>query len=171
MAIFARATFVCIFVLVGCVFCLGRDDTQPVEAILCDVYQHPEQYAGKMVKVRAAVIGIAFRDDLWIDDFGEKSCPAYMRVILVLPEHVKPAPQFELVRDRSFKDFEDALHNGKRVEATFEGRLDASFHWRDKKRIAVADSQAKGFGKKHGFDGRVVLHQVSDIVARTVPSK
>jgi hypothetical protein len=171
MAILVRATIICIFVFVDCVLCSGRDDARPVEAILCDVYQHPEQYDGKMVKVRAAVIGIDFRDDLWIEDFAEKSCPAYMRVIVVLPEQVKPAPQFELVRDKSFKDFEDALHDGKRVNATFEGRLDAAFHWRDRKRIAVGDSQAKGYGKKHGFDGRVVLHQVSDVVAKTVPSK
>jgi hypothetical protein len=133
------------------------------------LYQHPEQYAGKMVKVRGTVAG----NDFWIDAFTEKPCPTYMRIIVVFPDRVKPPPGFDLVRDKSFKEFEDAFYHPRPIHigATFEGRFDAAFYWRDQKRIAVGQGQVKGYGKKHDYDGQIVLRQVSDVVAEPLPRR
>jgi hypothetical protein len=160
------ATFSCLILTALSGTCFGQGATDPVQTTLCDLYQHPEQYTGKMVKVRASVAG----NDLWIDDFTEKSCPTYMRLTVVFPEKVNPAPGFALVRDRSFKELEDAVYH-LHVDATFEGRFDAAFYWRDQKRIAIGQSQVKGYGKKHDYDGQIVLYKVSDVVARPVPHK
>jgi len=96
-----------------------------------------------------------------------------MRLIVVFPDQVKPAPGFDLVKDKSFKEFEDALYHPRPIDigATFEGRFDAAFYWKNHKRIAVGQAQVKGYGKKHDYDGQIVLHQVSDIVAKPLPRK
>jgi hypothetical protein len=131
--------------------------------------EHPEQYAGKIVKVR----GTVGRHDLSIDDFAESPCPAYMRVIVVYPNRINPSPGFELITDKSFKQLEDAVYQPGpvHIDATFEGRFDAAFYWRNHKRIAVGEGQLKGYAKKHDYDGQIVLHQVSDVAAFSLPRK
>ena len=162
-----RLAFGCVLLLAVCPFCLGQGGAQPIEATLCDLYQHPEQYTGKMVKVRGTVAG----NDLWIDAFTETACPTWMRVIVVFPDRIKTAPSFDLIRDKSFKEFEDACNHPRpiHIDATFEGRFDAAFVWRDHKRIRVGQDAEKGYGKKHEYDGRIVLHQVSDVMAKPLP--
>jgi hypothetical protein len=164
-----RLMLACLFAVGHSAVCQGQRLADPIEATLCDLYHNPEQYTGKMVKVRAAVAG----DDLSIDSFTEKPCPTYMRVIVIFPNRVKPAPGFDLIRDKSFEEFEDALHHDRpiHIDATFEGRFDAAFYWRDHKRIPVGPSDINGFGKNHKYDGRIVLHQVSDVVAKSRPHK
>ncbi|HKM80063.1 MAG TPA: hypothetical protein VJY15_03775 [Candidatus Acidoferrum sp.] len=161
--------FGCAVVLADPAICGGQRVPNPVEVTLCDLYQHPEQYTDKMVKVRGTVAG----NDLWIDAFTEKACPTHMRLIVVFPDQVNPAPSFDLVRDKSFKELEDALYQPRpiHIDATFEGRFDAAFYWRDQKRIAVGRSQVKGYGKKHDYDGQIVLHQVSAVVVKSLPRK
>jgi hypothetical protein len=169
MTTIMRVAFGCFLLLAGCAFCWGQDGAHPAEATLCDLYQHPEQYTGKMVKVRGSVAG----NDLWIDALTERTCPMWMRVIVVFPDRMKTAPGFDLIRDKSFKEFEDARnHQGPiHIEATFEGRFDAAFVWRDHKRIRVGQDAEKGYGEKHEYDGRIVMHQVSDVMARPLPRK
>ncbi len=55
-----------------------------------------------------------------------------------------------------------------KVQATFEGRFDAVYTRRNQKRVWVADGgdKSKGFGKKGQYGGRIVLHRVSEILAR-----
>jgi hypothetical protein len=169
MEMLMRVMYGCVLLSAGCLYGWGQDDARPINATLCDLYQHPEQYAGKMVKVRGTVAG----NDLWIDEFAEKPCPTHMRLIVVFPDQVKPTPGFDLVRDKSFNEFEDALYHARpiHIEATFEGRLDAAFYWRDHKRTAVGQNQVNGYGKKHEYDGQIVLHQVFDVVAKPLPRK
>jgi hypothetical protein len=164
-----RVTYICVLLLTGCASCRGQGDVSPVDATLCDLYQHPEQYVGKMIKVRGTVAG----NDLWIDTFEQKPCPSYMRLIVAFPDQVKPAPGFDVVKNKSFKEFEDALYHPRpiHIDATFEGRFDAAFYWQNHERIAVGQAQVKGYGKKHDYDGQIVLHQVSDIVAKPLPHK
>jgi hypothetical protein len=118
-----------------------------------------------MVKVRGSIAG----NDMWIDIFAEKPCTSWMRVVLVFPKQLRPPPDFDLVRDDSFKEFEDAMYRPRpiRIEATFEGRFDSVVTVQDGKRTRVG----KGYGKKHDYDGRIVLRQVSDVVAKLLPSK
>ena len=60
-----------LFLLNVFTFSWGQANPHPVEITLCDLYQHPDQFAGKVVKVRGRVAG----NDMWIDDFTEKPCP------------------------------------------------------------------------------------------------
>jgi hypothetical protein len=123
-----------------------------------------------MIEVRASVAG----NDLWIDDFEQKpSCPSWMGVVVVLPEQVRPKPDFDAVRDDSFNQFFSSLHKGMNVQADFEGYFEAVYTWRNQKQIWIGEAHEdhKGFGKKGQYGGRIVLQRVSDVLARPIPRK
>jgi len=167
-----QATWSCALLLMGCGSYRGQDGVKPTETTLCELYQHPEQYAGKMIKVRAgSVSGLSIEDML--HDSQAKPCPAYMRIIVVVPEQVKPVPAFQLVRDDSYWKLDEALDSPgpMRIDATYEGRFDAAFVWRNHKRIRVGEDQVKGYGKKHEYDGRIVLRQVSEVWTMRLPHR
>jgi|SRR5450432_1114828 len=167
-----RTACACILLLIGCGFVRGQDGVTSTEATLCDLYQFPEQYAGKIIKVRGgSVSGLAIDDSR--HDSQPAVCPAYMRIVVVVPDQVRPSPTFDLVRDDSYRKLHDALHYGGaiHIDATYEGRFDALFAWRDHKRIRVGDSTEEGFGKRHEYDGRIVLRQVSDVWAKPLPRR
>jgi hypothetical protein len=159
-----------VFLLTG--FYWGQDEMKSVDVTLCDLFQHPEQFTGRMVKVRAGSVGDLRLENI-LHDFPAETCPAYMQLIVMLPDQVKPAPNFQLIRNESFKELEDALHRkgATHIDATYEGRFDAAFVWRDNKRIRVSRDEEKGYGKNREYDGRIILHQVSDIWAKTLPRK
>jgi len=96
-----------------------------------------------------------------------------MRILVVFPDQVKPSPGFQIVQDESYKKLVDALHYSGpiHIDATYEGRLDAAFAWRDHKRIKVGQNAGNGYGEKHEYDGRIVLRQVSDVWAMPLPHK
>jgi hypothetical protein len=146
----------------------GQAGAEPSKVSLCELYQHPERYSGKIVRVRASVSG----NDLSLDDFSEREpCSAYMRVHLELPESVTPKPGFDLVRDETLNEFLDALHKGMNVIGTYEGRFDPAFVWHAHKREPVGQGQPKGYGKKQRYDGRIVLRRVADVVVRPMPRR
>ena len=148
----------------------GQIETRdtPLKVTMCDLYEHPEQYAGKIVEVRANVSG----NDLALDDFSnQKSCSAYMKLHLELPADAKPVATFDLLRDDTYRELCGSLQRGMNVTATFDGRFDPAFVWHDQKRTRVAGSNNDGYGKKHRYDGRIVLRKVSDILARPVPGR
>jgi len=161
-----------VLLLMGCSFCWGQNTGQPVEVTLCDLYQHPEQYAGKMIKVRGGAVG-DLRIDAILHDSPAESCASYMRLIVVFPEQTKPSPGFQLVRDQSYKQLETALHSQRpvHIDATYEGRFDPAFVWRDHKRVRVGSSDVKGYGEKHEYDAQIVLHRVSNIWTMQLPAK
>jgi len=82
---------------------------------------------------------------------------------------VKPTPNFDLIQDQSFKEFEDAFYHSRpiHIEATFEGRFDSVVTVQDGKRARAG----KGYGKKHDYDGRIVLQRVSEVTAKPLPRK
>jgi hypothetical protein len=147
------------------IFSSEQVSTQAVETTLCEMYQHPDQYAGKIVKVRGTIAG----NDLWIDALTQTPCSSWMSIVVVFPSQVKPAPDFDLVRDDSFKEFENAIYHRRpiHIDATFEDRFDSAVTVQDGKRTKTSE----GYGKKHEHDGRIVLHIVSDVVAKTVPRR
>jgi hypothetical protein len=167
-----RATCSCVLLLAGWVFCCGQSAGQPIEATLCDLYQHPEQYAGKIIKVRGGSVGDLHIEDIMHDSHAEP-CSAHMRIVVVFPDQVRPAPGYQLVQDESYKELVEALHRPGpiHIDATYEGRFDAAFAWRDHERIRVGEYAGKGYGKKHEYDGRIVLHQVYDVWAKLVPRR
>jgi len=103
-----RVTYGCILLTAG--FCWSQDAAKPVEATLCDLYQHPEQYAGKMVRVRGGSVSELSIENI-LHDSPVEPCPTYMRIIVVFPDQIKPAPGFQLVRDEAYKKLEEALHD------------------------------------------------------------
>ncbi|MBS1853113.1 MAG: hypothetical protein JST79_19590 [Acidobacteria bacterium] len=140
----------------------------PLKVTMCQLYEHPEQYVGKMVEVRVNVSG----NDLALDDFSnQKSCSAYMKLHLELPQKATPAPGFSLVHGDAYNELLGNLHRGMNVIATFEGRFDPLFVWRDQKRVRIGEGADKGYGKNHRYDGRIVLRKVSDVQARSVPRR
>lgn len=141
--------------------------SQPFKVTFCELYQEPQKYAGKMVEVRAAVSG--YRNPTLDEAAYHPPCTSYMSIRLEFPENVKPKPGFDLQRDQSFQEFEVSWRRGMRVTATFEGRFDPVFTWKNHKRIRVGEG--KGFGSKHSDDGRIVLHRVSDVKALQLPQK
>jgi hypothetical protein len=145
----------------------GQTDQQsaPIKTTLCELAEHPEQYTGKMIAAHASEMG----KDFWIEDFTKKSCSAWAQVMVVYPDQIKPAPGFDLVRDDAFNRFFEEVRKGRNVEATYEGRFDVAYVWRDHKRIDVGSE--KGYGKKHRYGARIVLHQISDVVSHPHHSK
>jgi hypothetical protein len=134
-------------------------DVRPLKATMCELYEHAQQYAGKMVEVSASVAG----NELWIDDFQQAACSSWMQIIVVFPENVRPAPGFNLVRDDSLTTFFEDIRKGKGVQATFEGRFDAAFVWRNHRKVIVGKDE--GYGTKSRSGGRIVLRKLSNVVA------
>jgi hypothetical protein len=164
--------FGCVSLLADCAVCSGQGSVKPVEATLCDLYQHPEQYAGKMIRVRGgSVDGLSIEDIL--HDSHAEPCPAYMRIVVVFPDQAKPVPDFQLIQDESYKKLIEALHyhGAIHIDATYEGRFDAAFRWHDHKRFRVGRYEDEGYGKKHEYDGQIVLHQVSGVWTQPLPRK
>jgi len=160
-----RAVGIGLFMMASWPSCWGQDGTT-IGVSLCDLYQRPEQYAGKMIRVRGgSVSSLDIEDSL--HDSQPEQCPAYMHIIVVFPDQVKPTPAFTLVRDNSYEKLHKALHyHGPiHIDATYEGRFDAAFVWHDRKRIRLSQDSEKGYGKKHNCDGRIVLRRVSDVWA------
>ena len=64
-----------------------------------------------------------------------------------------------------------SLPGANPIDATYEGRFDAAFAWRDHKwiKLGQGNGSQEGYGKGHEYDGRIVLHQVSDVWAEPLP--
>lgn len=123
-----------------------------------------------MVKVRGGSIS-GLRLENIAHDVPREKCVGYIRIIVVFPEEVKPAPDFQLVRDASYKSLYEALHSGHpiHIDATYEGRFDVAFVWRDGQRIRVGQGEVKGYGKNNEYDARIVLHRVFDVWSMPLP--
>ena len=157
------STFV-VFLFASCTLALSQNSLQSMNVSFCDLYEHPEDYIGRMVKVRGAVVG----KELWVDSFTHQPCSSWMRIILILPKDAKPIPEFELVRDPSFEELDNALSgHPKNIEGTFEGQFHSVIVVRDGKRIRIGE----GYGKRRDYDGRIVLHRVSDVTVKSLPKR
>lgn len=147
-------------------FCQAEGKSEFIKTTLCELAEKPDQYIGKMVQVRAFVIG---SDEIWLRD--AQTCTCYMGIIAVLTDDTKPRPDFVTKKDESFKKFIDDLNRGMNVLATFEGRFEAVYTFQDKQQIWINGSKnkKKGFGKKGEYGGRIILHRISDVLSRPVP--
>lgn len=142
-----------------------EQENAPIKTTLCDLAENPEQYAGKMVAVHAREMG----KDFWIEDFTDKPCSAWTQVIVVYPDQIKPSPGFSLIRDEAFNKFFEEVRKGRNVDATYEGRFDVAYVWRNHKRMDLGPDQ--GYGKGHRYGARIVLHQISDVASRPMPRR
>ena len=162
-----RTSFwICVLLSALCT-AMGRGQTEQqsqqstaIKTTLCDLAEHPEQYAGKMVAVHATAMG----KDFWIEDFANKSCSSWTQVTVVYPDQIKPDPGFGLVHDDALDKCFEVVRKGTSVEATYEGRFDVAYVWRDHKRVSVGTQN--GYGKKGKYGARIVLRNISEVVAR-----
>lgn len=140
-----------IVVLPACTCCSGAEQS-PIAASACDVQQHPAQYNGKRIAVRASVIG---RKELSIFDFEADGCTGPLRV--VIPEESDKKPSTKLVRDSEFAKFEAALRTRSAIQAVLEG----TFEWRGR----------AGESRKKESDNsmKLLLEKVYDV--RTTPTR
>jgi hypothetical protein len=167
-----RITF-CLTLSLWGTFALGRpeNETTSLKVTMCDLYTTPQKYAGKMIEVRATIVGYQ-GPTLEPPAFAApEPCAAsgYMKIALELPQTAKPKPDFELVQDESFKKYEEALQKPMRIEATLQGRFDPVFVWQNHKRVRVGEGQ--GYGKSHSADGRLLLRKIDDVVTRYMPRR
>ncbi|MGH9776271.1 MAG: hypothetical protein ACRD50_15155 [Candidatus Acidiferrales bacterium] len=131
----------------------------PVRVTLCELAKAPENYAGKMIEIRARITGYS---EPVLDDFSEKeSCATHFTVILANPDDVKPRAKFDLVRDYSLDKFHQDLQHAMTVEATLEGRFDTVFELKEGKQVRTG----KGYGKEHDAEGRLVLRRITKLEA------
>jgi hypothetical protein len=163
----------CVAVVLSGSFARAQSQSEgaPLKVTICDLYNDPQKYAGKMIEVRATIAG--YRDPkLEQPAFApQEPCGAsgYMSIGLELPQNVRPKPEFDLIRDEAFQKYAEALQKPIRIEATLEGRFDPTFIWKNHKRERVGEGE--GYGKKHSEDGRLVLHKVSDVETKYIPRK
>jgi hypothetical protein len=139
----------------------GQPSSGPVKVSYCDLVTNPEQFAGKMIEVRATIVGYRAPSVEMPAFSPQEPCSAYLNMALEFPNDVKPKPPFDLEKDSSYQKYQEALQKPMRIEATLEGRFDLVFVWKDRKRVRVAEGS--GFGKKHSADARLVLRTMSDV--------
>jgi hypothetical protein len=84
-----------------------------------------------------------------------------MHLVVVFPSEAKPSPDFQIVQDGSYKKLMESLHypGPIHIEATYEGLFESAVTMQDGKRTRLGN----GYGKKHEYDGRIVLRQVSEV--------
>jgi hypothetical protein len=155
--------------LLGVLCAQQSSDSEPVKTTLCELYQNPEQYQGRIVSVRGTIAG--YRETL-VDSpasSAQPPCSAYMTILLDVTENVSPKPNFELEKDAVYGEYEDAQAKGLRIEVTLEGRFDPVFTWKERKRIRVAEGE--GFGRKHAADARIVLRRMTDLKTWSIPRR
>jgi len=142
--------------------------TTPIAVKMCDLYEHPEQYSGKMVKFRASVVRLKL-ENMELDDFTQTPCGAYMVVKATIPDDIHPSPPFHLESNESWMKLTSSI-SSKRVMADFTGLFKPYFVWRDKTRTQVAEMVPKA-AKKNRYDALFVIQSVSEVQALDIPRK
>lgn len=153
----ARLNVVCPMVA-----CCAAGQEAALKVEICDLAQNPKDYAGKMVRVRGQVNsgwtkpGKATGKFTIKQPFSSIRCVA--QLVVVLPDKVRPKPDFEVRRDEAFEEFEKALRTSMTIEATFLGQF-----------------QSAATGKQSGAARRavltLVLDRVSDVDAHVLYNK
>jgi hypothetical protein len=142
-------------------WCGKGQETGTALVDICDLARHPEEYSGKIVRVRADVNSGWRRQGQLITEFsigqlfGSTRCIAHLKVIL--PARVKPEPGFALRQDEEFRKLDEALHTSKVTTATFQGRF-------------VSGSK-KDSGKAQPSAMKLILERVADVKAHSAPSR
>lgn len=123
---------------------------------LCELYQHPEQYQGKVVQVYASISG----PELALDDLAASTaCPAQMKLKLEIPsEHAIDQMNVETRAD--IKVLRRGYHANQ--IAVIAGRFNAAFVRRDGVRTAIAGGDPQGYGRGRDFDGVLVLQSLTE---------
>ena len=106
----------CVLVILSSGLLWAQEVEKPIPLTMCELFEHPEQYVGKTVKVRGASVGA----ELWVGNATMsgpvKNCSAWLNVIVVFPRQVSPTPGFDVVRDESLIKLENAINHYMRID-------------------------------------------------------
>ena len=142
----------------------AEGNAAPLKVRLCDLHEHPEQYAGKMVEVRARIVG---RDDPTLDDFSKPPCSTFSVIALTFPHELRADAPFELEKNSSLREYDAARGKPMGIEATIQGRFDSIIVQQDGDRARAG----KGYGKKSKFESRLVVRELKDVFTWRMPKK
>lgn len=128
-------------------------ESEAMKVGFCELYQHPESYAGKLVEVHGIIYGIKH---MRIEDasYPGTRCESYVMIAFVVPKG--QSGRHTPVRDAAFDSLEAGIADGKRVIADVQGVFELQ--------------------PKHGAPGKMpaaqlVLFKVSNVVTLRVPRK
>lgn len=150
-----------VLALVLALCCGAQEPREATNVDICDLVQRPDDYAGKIVRLRADVSSGWTKPERPIaalsikQPFSSIRCHTELKV--VLPERTAHTEGVELRRDDSFRSLEQALHMSMTTTATFQGRFESTAHVKS--------------GKTRQVGMRLVLEAVSDVDARVVYKK
>lgn len=119
----------------------------------CELYQHPESYAGKLVQVHGIIYGIKH---MRIEDasYPGTRCGSYMMIAFLIPKG-RSGPHAP-VRDAAFDSLEAGIKSGKRVIADIQGFF---------------EFLPKHTGPRTAPAAQLVLFKASNVVVLPVPRK
>jgi hypothetical protein len=171
----AMKAFVSTLAVLGVVLLVAATPASPpLDATSCEILQRPSSFNGKVVRLKGVVnagfeyLGLsdAGCGGIWIDYADERG--------------VVPRPNFTLVRNGKFTEFERLLSANKSATATLIGRLDGVdevkqwTHVRHKRTAkdgtvsAVISSGSNGFGHMGQYKARIVLEEVVEVRATPI---
>jgi len=148
---------------------------EPIETTVCELVRNPTAFSGKMVRIRAQV-STGFEVAVILAECDHKGAA----MALYYPDLVRDSdrPDFSLLKDENFKQFDQALSKFAwglqigpssklpegRVFATLVGRFDGP------DRLTVTDNTGKtvvrkgyGFTPSTLYQTRLILKSVSDV--------
>lgn len=113
-----------------------------VNTSLCEIAANPGKYAGTMISIRGSVLkgwlhsGKTLKTFVLTEPDSSVVCPS-VRIEVVMPDDVKPKPDFNVEKDAAFTSLENALHERTAIEGVFEGRFDYKAGGKDRLRLVV----------------------------------
>jgi hypothetical protein len=146
-----------------------------VEATTCAILQKPSAFNGKLVHVKGTV-----KSGFENFSLSEGGCGAIW-VDFADDRYVSPRPNFKLVRDAQFGEFERLIKASSTADVTLLGRLDGVdevrttthvTHQREEKdgtSSAVVGHGSTGFGHMGQYKARLVVRQVLTVGPTPTP--
>jgi hypothetical protein len=114
--------FVALALLLFCVVEVCSQTNESFARVtICELADHPEKFVGQTVVVRGWV---ARGKHLTLLDSEIPSGCRNDILALLLPEEVKPRPDFRIEKNEAFDRFQAALKERTHVEGSFQGRFD-----------------------------------------------
>jgi hypothetical protein len=186
---FAGIYFVaCLVVSSGVAFAQVQAD-EPIQTTLCELMKAPPRFNGKMVQVRARIVGDVIADDtcpgtIWLSVGDEGSSGAqefaYIDHLMDIrtPERLDwrplpPMPAVTLKNDRELRRLDKYRGNRRKynVSATCTGR----FEHGGGKLVAIRATGSRNvvlgplrYGHMGAWDSQLVLQSVSNVAAKPI---
>jgi hypothetical protein len=149
----------------------------PVKTTVCAILQKPSTFSGKIVQVEGTMLSDFENFTLTDSDCGS------IWVDLPDDQSVRPSPNFKLVRNTHFTDFERLIKAKSAAKVGLIGRLDGvdvvkeQTYVRDRQKhedgtlSAVVGRSSTGFGHMGQYKARLVLKRVLTVGSLPAPTR